>query len=133
MVAGLVTGESIVNPDTMFENNGVNPVIGRVESVDPKNKSVTLAGGREVPYDKLVLGLGSRPFIPPIEGSDLEGVFTLRRLKDAEDIIKFIEENGARKLVFIGAGFISMEQATLFMENAPGKYDISSHPPSTGR
>ncbi len=125
MVAGLVTGESIVNPDRMFKDNGINSIIDRVESVDPERREVTLAGGDKTPYDKLVLGVGSRPFMPPIEGADLAGVFTLRRLKDAENIKKFIEDRDVRKLAFIGAGFISMEQATLLMENAPGKYEVS--------
>jgi NADH oxidase (H2O2-forming) len=125
VVAGLVTGESIVNPDKMFEDNGIHSVIDRVESVDPESKEVHLAGGRSIPYDKLVLGVGARPFIPPIEGADLEGVFSLRQLKDAENIRGFIRERSPRQLVFIGAGFISMEQATLLLENNPGNYQAS--------
>lgn len=125
MVAGLVTGESIVNPDKMFQDAGIHSIIDRVERVDRKNKEVGLTGGSSIPYDKLVLGLGSRPLIPPIEGTDLKGVFCLRRLDDAGDIRKFLQERDSRKPVFIGAGFISMEQATLLMENAPGRYEAN--------
>lgn len=125
MVAGLVTGQSIVNPDKMFQDAGIHSVIDRVERVDVKNKEVSLAGGRTIPFNKLVLGVGSRALIPPIEGADLEGLFTLRQLKDAEGIRDFIQQKNPRQLVFIGAGFISMEQATLLMENAPGRYEAS--------
>lgn len=124
-MAGLVTGESIVNPDKMFADNGVNSIIQRVVSVNVADKKLKLSDSREIHYDKLVMGVGSSPFIPPIEGSDLRGIFTLRSLADAENIRKFMEEAKPRKLAFIGAGFISMEQATLLMENKPGKYDIS--------
>jgi len=125
VVAGLVTGESIVNPDKMFTDNGINSIIARVESVVAEDKKLKLSDGREIPYDKLVLGVGSRPFIPPIEGSELEGVFTLRSLKDAETINKFLKDKAPGRLVFMGAGFISMEQATLLMETAPGRYEIT--------
>ncbi len=125
MVAGLVTGESITNPDKMFTDNGINSIIARVESADAKAKNLKLSDGRELAYDKLVLGVGSRPFIPPLEGSGLEGVFTLRSLDDAVKIRKFLDKQKPRRLVFIGAGFISLELAALLMENQPGKYDIS--------
>lgn len=125
MVAGLVTGESIVNPDKMFTDNGINSIIAQVEGVDVKNKKVKLSDGRELPYHKLVLGVGARPFIPPIEGNGLQGVFTLRSLADAEKIKKFLADQTPRRLVFIGAGFISLELAALLTENQPGKYEIS--------
>jgi len=125
VVAGLVTGESIVNPDKMFADNGINSIIARVESVDAASKKVKLSDGRELAYHKLVLGVGAKPFIPPIEGSGLRGVFTLRSLVDAEKIRSFLNDKTPRRLVFIGAGFISMELAALLTENQPGKYEIS--------
>ncbi len=124
-MAGLATGESIVNPDKMLEDNGINVIIDRVESVDRKKKQAKLSDGRELDYDKLILGVGSRPFVPPIEGTDLEGVFSMRSLRDAEKIRGYIKEKDPKKLVFIGAGFISMELAAFLAEQYPGKFDIS--------
>ncbi len=37
-----------------------------------------------LPYDKLIIATGSKPFIPPIEGIDSEGVYTLQGVEDAE-------------------------------------------------
>ncbi len=125
MVAGLATGESITNPDKMFTDNRIDSIVAKVENVDVKAKKLHFSDGKELAYDKLVLGIGSRPFVPPLEGCDLEGVFTLRSLEDAERIRKFLTEKKPKRLVFIGAGFISMEQATLLMENAPGQYEIT--------
>lgn len=119
-MAGLVTEDSIVNPDKMFENAGINLIVDRAEHVDARQKKVMLSDGGEVPYDKLVLGTGSRPVVPPIAGHDLEGVFTLRSLSDAEVIRRFLDESGARRLVFVGAGFVSLELATLLLASDPG-------------
>ncbi len=113
MVAGLVTGESIVNPDKMFDNAGINLIKARARSVDAGRKSVNLSDGRDIPYDKLILATGASPITPSIEGSDLEGVFTLRSLNDAQRMREYLDESGPRNLVFIGAGFISLETATL--------------------
>lgn len=112
-MAGLVTGESIVNPDTKLTDVGINTLINRVSKIDPGSKTVTLADGDTLAYDKLVLGLGSTPIMPPITGRDLDGVFVLRSLDDAEAIRRFLTDKKPRKLAFVGAGFTSLELAVL--------------------
>jgi len=124
-VAGLVTGESIVNPDKMFANSGINLVIARAEHVDAGQKKIHLSDGKEILYDKLVLGVGASPVIPAIEGNSLVGVFTLRSLSDAEKMKLFIEEKKPRKLLFIGAGFISLEIATILSITNPDYYEVT--------
>jgi NADH oxidase (H2O2-forming) len=124
VVAGLVTGESIVNPDKMFADNGIEAIVDRVVSADAAKRTVKLAGGREIAYDKLVLAVGARPAIPPVDGTDLDGVFTLRSLDDAERIRAFMREKRPRKLLLVGAGFISLELASFLMETHPGEYEI---------
>jgi len=116
-VAGQATGESIVNPDRMFADNGIELIKDRARDIDPDNKLVTISDGSQVPYDKLVLAMGSKPIIPPIPGNDLSGVFTLRTLKDAENIKQYLNEHRPRKLVLVGSGFISLETSTLLLES----------------
>lgn len=124
-MAGLATEDSIVNSDKMFESNGINLFIGSAESVDTNTRKVKLSDGSEIPYHKLILGMGSKPFIPPIENVGLEGVFTIRSLKDAENIKRFIQSRSPKKMVFIGAGFISLEVASLLLSSNPNHYDLS--------
>lgn len=62
-------------------------------------------------YDKLVLSPGAEPKRPPIEGLDLEGVFTLRTVPDTYRIHDYIEQQKVRRAVVIGAGFIGVEMA----------------------
>ncbi len=125
MVAGLVTPESIVNPDTMFTSNNINLIIDRAEHINAKERKVEISDGRVFDYDKLILSTGSSPFVPPIEGHDLKGVFTLRSLSDGETIKGFLNEAQPKKLVFIGSGFISLEVASLLAIVHPNTYDIT--------
>jgi NADH oxidase (H2O2-forming) len=124
VVAGLVTPESIVNPDSMFGDNGIELVVDRVARIDSRERKAFLSDGRGISYHKLLLATGSRPVIPPIEGHDLKGVFTLRSLGDAKRIKGFLEETGARNLVLIGAGFTSLEVGSLLHAARPGSYRI---------
>ncbi len=124
-MAGLATGQSIVVADKMLESAGIKVVQDEVTKVDPVNKTVTVAEGRVFSYDKLFLATGASAIMPPIEGKDLAGVMTLRGLPDAEKIKSYIAERNAVNIVFIGAGFISMEVASLLVENMERKLNVS--------
>ncbi len=77
--------------------------------VDVEGSSVHLAGGEVLRYDHVVLATGGRPRVPDIPGIDLEGVFFLRTLDDAE---KILEATGhARSVAVVGSGFIGAEAA----------------------
>ncbi|WP_319521983.1 FAD-dependent oxidoreductase [uncultured Desulfosarcina sp.] len=119
-MAGLAAPESIVVPDKMLEGPGIHIIVEAVTCVDAAQKKVYLSDGRELDYDKLFLGMGAKSMIPPIEGIDLKGVLALRGLEDAEKIRTYMAEKNPRHLVFIGAGFISLEVASLFASLAHG-------------
>ena len=124
-MAGLATVDSITNPDTMFENAGITNIIAKATHVDTEKKIVELSNGTSIGYDKIILGVGARPMVPAIEGVDLEGVFTLRSAPDAEKIQRFLKEQKARNLVFIGAGFINLELPSLLSEIKPDYYNVT--------
>jgi len=121
----VATVDSITNPDQMFADAGINLIIARATHADGEKKKVTLSDGREIPYDKLLLGTGASPVVPPIEGCDLGGVFSLRSAPDAVEIKNFLEKDNRRKLVLIGAGFINLEVATLLATTRPDHYDVT--------
>lgn len=124
-MAGLVANEKIVVPDKMLQGMGVNVVQQEVMKVDSKNKAVYTADGDEFNYDKLYLATGSSSFVPPLEGRDLDGVLTLRGLPDADRIKEFITKKNVNNVVFIGAGFISMEIASLLSDSESNNFNIS--------
>ena len=121
----MATVDSITNPDQMFADAGINLIIARATHADGEKKKVTLSDGREIPYDKLLLGTGASPVVPPIEGCDLGGVFSLRSAPDAVEIKNFLEKDNRRKLVLIGAGFINLEVATLLASTRLDHYDVT--------
>ena len=116
MVAGQVTGESIVVPDKMLLGMGVNVIQDEVTSIDAKKKVAYSSRGNAFMYDKLYLATGSSSFVPPIEGNDLAGVLTLRGLSDAAMIKEALDTQGVKNIIFVGAGFISMEIASLLKQ-----------------
>jgi NADPH-dependent 2,4-dienoyl-CoA reductase/sulfur reductase-like enzyme/rhodanese-related sulfurtransferase len=88
-----------------------------IESINRHEKSVRarhLDDGRayDESYDKLILAPGAAPLRPPMPGIDLDGVFTLRNLEDA-DRIKAVSDRGVRAAVVVGAGFIGLEVAEI--------------------
>lgn len=65
----------------------------------------------EESYDKLIIATGAVPFVPPVEGAELPGVYCVRTPDDAVAIRAYAEENKCRKAVVCGAGFIGLEVA----------------------
>jgi len=59
-------------------------------------------------YDKLVLATEARPVVPPIPGTDLDNVFTLQGVHDAEGIRAALVQDKARDAVIVG-GLIGVE------------------------
>lgn len=81
----------------------------RVTSVNPGQRTITLDNGQTLHYDKLLLATGAIPRRLNIPGMDLNGVYTLRSLGDADAIIKAAEQG--KRAVIIGSSFIGMEVA----------------------
>ena len=109
----------------MLNDQKITVLHDEVTAIDRAAKTVTLADGRKLAYTKLYLATGSSSFVPPIEGRDLQGVMTLRGLPDAERIREHLAAGKTKHIVFIGAGFISMEAATLLAEQQSGAYTIT--------
>lgn len=57
-----------------------------VRGIDRTARTVTTASGACLPYDALVLATGSRPFVPPVQGSGAPGCLVYRTLDDVEAI-----------------------------------------------
>ena len=66
---------------------------------------------QEIIYDKLVIATGSSPNKLNIEGKNLEGIYTVSNLHDAENIKKIITTGNVGKATIVGAGFIGLEMA----------------------
>ena len=101
--------QNIMPVDALMGKSEIESIVGEVVSVDTKAKSVKLADGEIVGYQKLVLATGSMPVMPKwLKGGDRENVFTIPKDKIYLDEMKE-KLNGCRRVVVIGAGFIGVE------------------------
>lgn len=86
-----------------------------VVKIDRENKNVLVRqkDGKEYneSYDVLLLSTGSTPFVPNMEGTDNENVFTLWTVPDTDKIHNFIQKNNPKHAVVAGGGFIGLEMA----------------------
>jgi NADH oxidase (H2O2-forming) len=85
-----------------------------VTSIDLENSYVHVDTGEDIKYDYLVIATGSKPFIPPIEGTNLEGVFTLWGREDGERLEAAMDAEGTNAAVVIGGGLIGLQAAVAF-------------------
>ncbi len=84
----------------------------RAVALDPAARRVTLSDGEVLDYDALALATGAYPrTLPAAVGGMLDGVYTMRDLRDADAIAPEFRP-GARVLV-IGGGYIGLEAAAV--------------------
>ena len=92
----------------------VAKVSTEVTSIDKEKKEVKykdLESGEEgvQAYDKLIIATGACANMPPIPGTDLEGISTLQSMRDADYLRQIRDEGRIRKAVVIGGGLIGVE------------------------
>ena len=68
-------------------------------------------GEFELEYDRLVLATGYVPRLPRIEGTGLEGVFTVSRLEHGIAIGERLRQGQARRAAVVGGGYIGLMMA----------------------
>lgn len=89
-----------------------------VKNVDTDNKvviGIELESGHtfHLHYDKLLIASGANPMIPDWPGKDLENIYALKTIPDAELIHNRITPD-LKKAVIIGGGYIGLEMAEAF-------------------
>ena len=112
MISDLVSGKA--NFDKMmcregefWQENDVQALTGRTAvSLNLSEKWVALDKGDHVNFEKLLIATGGKPFVPKIEGSEKEGVFTFTTVSDAENLAAKIES--AKTAMVIGGGLIGV-------------------------
>lgn len=113
ILSGAKTEEQIpIRPINVLETAGIELRAGnRVEAINRGTKTVTLADGSSLNYDKLALTLGAKPVTIPLTGSDKDGVYYLRNLADVVKIRPFVVRG--KSAVIVGGGYIGLEAAAV--------------------
>jgi NAD(P)H-nitrite reductase large subunit len=114
MISDFVSGKADFHKmkcrtDEFWKENNVEALTGKkATALNLTEKTVSLENGKKVVYEKLLLATGGQPFVPKMEGSDKDGVFTFTTIKDAERLAAKIDSINAKAAVVIGAGLIGI-------------------------
>jgi NAD(P)H-nitrite reductase large subunit len=112
MISEYVSREATVDTmkyrdDPFWKSHKVETLTGRAATkIDFKKKQVTLDGGDKIDYEKLLIATGGKPFVPRMEGTEKEGVFTFTELASAEKMEARLEHS--KTAVVIGGGLIGV-------------------------
>ncbi|HWR11931.1 MAG TPA: FAD-dependent oxidoreductase [Rectinemataceae bacterium] len=80
-----------------------------IEAIDPLGRTVSLRGGTLDHFDRLIIATGASAFRPPVEGAELDSVFTLRTIDDADRILARCASG--KKVAVLGGGLLGIETA----------------------
>jgi apoptosis-inducing factor 3 len=99
-----------LRPDSFYSENDIDLRLNvQVVGIDAHSRTVALAKGSEVAYDRALLATGAEPIRLSVPGADQPHVRTLRSLADCRAIIE--RAKTARRAVVLGASFIGLEVA----------------------
>lgn len=111
VISGEVRLDDIyAHPPDWYDSRRINIHLSRsVTSVDANEKSVTIDGEERLGFDRLLIASGSDAFVPPIEGVERGGVFSLRTADDALAIRERAVQS--TRAVVVGGGLLGLEAA----------------------
>ncbi len=101
----------------MFAEKDIQVLVRhRVEKIDSESRRLTVRDLTndetfEDTYDRLIVATGAQAIVPPISGAGLDGIFKLRFLTDADEILGYMQSHSPKKAVIVGGGYIGLELA----------------------
>jgi len=102
--------DAFVHPVDWYAAQQVELRLGsRVTGLDARARTVGLADGERIPYDRLLVATGATPRRLDVQGTQLAGVHTLRTMADADALR--VAAARARRAVVIGGGWVGSEVA----------------------
>ena len=105
----------LAKKDKWYMDSGIDLSLNtRITGADAEKKTLITANGESIPYEKLLIATGSHSFIPPIKGSDKQGVFSIRDIGDARNIIQYARD--VEEIVVIGGGLLGLEAGNAFIK-----------------
>ncbi|HBV86544.1 MAG TPA: NAD(P)/FAD-dependent oxidoreductase [Desulfosporosinus sp.] len=115
LLSSLEADKILLQNKEWYRDNEINLYLGTgAVSIDTREKSVQLSDGKVIGYDKLLIANGSHNIEPSVPGIKTSGVYTLKTLLDAWNIMDYIK--GAEKILIIGGGIQGLETAWILSE-----------------
>jgi nitrite reductase (NADH) large subunit len=113
--AGKSAEDLTMAPADWYADNNITLHLGDpVAQVNREAKTVDSHKGFTLPYDILILATGSAAFVPPIPGTEKDGVFIYRTIEDLEMMTTWAKK--AKKGAVIGGGLLGLEAAKAMID-----------------
>ena len=91
--------------------NGIDVRMGvEATAIDPEARTVSILGGNDLPYDRLVIATGADPIRPDLPGIDGDGIYGVQTLDDGQALIDGLAKK-PKKVVVVGSGYVGLEIA----------------------
>ena len=90
-----------------------------VVGIDPDAETVTVETDGETfeqSYDHLLIATGASAIEPPFEGIDLDGVFTIHNMDEADAIERYVTDRTPETAAIVGGGYVGIEMAEALVE-----------------
>ncbi|MBV9687163.1 MAG: FAD-dependent oxidoreductase, partial [Alphaproteobacteria bacterium] len=101
-----------LRPAEFYAKQSIDLIYGdAVTKIDQGERRLHLASGIELSWSDLILATGAGCRLLPVPGAELDGVFALRTLAEADALRQRL--NGSSEVVVVGAGFIGLEFAAV--------------------
>ncbi len=122
-VAGNLTYDRLFAfSDDWFTQNNLQLHLGqRIVKIHRDKRIIEDESGQAFTYDRLVLANGAEASIPPFQGTEKSGIFTLRTLDDAQHILAYMQKH--TRVLVIGGGLLGLEIARA-VQSRGAKVDV---------
>ncbi len=94
-----------------------------VSEINIDKNQITLEDGKIESYDKLILATGSHAHIPSIDNNHLDGILTLRSIKDAD----CLKRRKSQHTVVLGGGLLGLETARALHDQGTEQVTVIDH------
>lgn len=113
--AGKSAEDLTMAPASWYAENNITLHLGDpIAQINREAKTVDSHKGLTVSYDVLILATGSAAFVPPIPGTEKNGVFIYRTIEDLELMTAYAKK--AKKGAVIGGGLLGLEAAKAMID-----------------
>ena len=116
LLLGKVTEEKMkYRSDSFYSDNNCTLLHANATKIDAGAKQVVLEDGSRVPYDKLLVAVGSSAFVPTFAGlNTVKDIFSFMSLDDGRRLDAALDKD--RRVLIIGAGLIGLKCAEGILE-----------------
>jgi len=103
----------MIRPKAFWANKSVELKLGSaVTKIDTQTKTITLANGEEAGYGELIWAAGGNARRLSCPGAHLQGIHAVRDKPDVDQLKQELQD-GAKRVVVIGGGYIGLEAAAV--------------------